>query len=1469
MVLIKKKGELTGMKRPKTSSKRMAWLSAASLFLLAIVFALGVITNANAATGSFDRDKYLPSLSDTNDYDRAFISVTDSSYTTATTDTITVTIKAGSNEIDFELQETGATTTVFTTTGYIQPSQTGVGTTTGYVEDYSGNQLYSGLGTGVIGLSLKSFAVQSGGNASSSTDGVLNVASGDTLQLIYGGSTLDTAAVGFSGANDSSITFTKGAAWGNSASGSASSENTNIIVTINDPDKNLNPKMKDVIGLQDGFTSGLTGTGSSRVQIEALDQTSASGSTLQVGGVDVVARNIVLVETGQNTGIFTAQGKVYGSATAAGQGNLTVGSTDGYSGSVITLGSSTSSPYVQFKIIETNASSGRLGLFYPGTVSSSASAGTATLGFTTGSDFTGFGTSTWSTTKVVCIGANTSAFGEPQTSGNLGTGVGGLVKLIEGSNYCLVQIGTFTATNTGGSSVGDTYETGNAGSVTFSIGSFVLAGPRSGDTIKVSYLDNLTGSGAIGTITSKTNFGQTGETGTISVDKTTVDINDFLTVTVVDGNLNSSSSSRESVASGTWKGTTTNSRGDRLTVKAYSSSSEGVSNRLSLSHPDGSGVGTQTIRISNSDNSLVWVVPTSLTGTFQSPTSFGSTTVSLGTQSTATIPLVKGSTGDAKSFLGGASTSSFVATLDAVDDTVEISPDGTHWIAVPIVETGVNSSTFVGTIGFDCTAARLTTDTTKTAAQTFSDFTGTSTITFFDSPTLTSSIGTGSVVRISDGSFSEIREVTGVTNTVLTVTKMSNSSFFTPWKTWIQVVGNDMSTDRVAAESGSNIFHIGGFYGATYRVRFNEALHESGAYFGGDTLAITTSNVGFQTYTGNLSVSPTGTVGLNSEIVITLVDDDLNISTATAQSTYNDTASIVNVNEVGVGNPAGTSTGNSSFVDGGIAKQIFASRIASITSTDFTNTSNTVSIKLVETDVNTGTFKGTLKLTGNSGSSTSNTATPPELKVSNGDTVTIFYNDSPNATAENNLAAYTTVSVVGSGGSGSLSLSKSEAFLSGDSVVVTLVDNDLNTTSSQDTASVKAKSSSDDSGTNGISLTLTETATNSGSFKGTFTTGASSSGTTVRAVANGNITVTYSDASPAADITAQVSTKNFGAALAITSDPLALGGNAEVSLYDPESNSAIGSANLVNVNITSTTDSSGTTLRLTETGVDTGSFLGTIAVSADSTLSNTRIKAAVGDTITASFTDNPDASGGISTVTDTASVSDAVPTPSESPTPSGSPTPVQTPTVPPIGQGSIAVSVADAISASPIAGATVVLSPGDVIGTTDATGTYTYTGLSAGEYVVVAIADGYSPSAPQPATIPAEGGDVTVSIALQPISTTPVASPTPTTSPTATPACTEADGMQVDQKILKLKRKASGDVTVTVTCEDGGFEGANVKVTVNAAGKKRVAVTPSSNVTDVNGQATFTIKAKNKTGNARITFKSGSLKKSITVKVRK
>lgn len=107
------------------------------------------------------------------------------------------------------------------------------------------------------------------------------------------------------------------------------------------------------------------------------------------------------------------------------------------------------------------------------------------------------------------------------------------------------------------------------------------------------------------------------------------------------------------------------------------------------------------------------------------------------------------------------------------------------------------------------------------------------------------------------------------------------------------------------------------------------------------------------------------------------------------------------------------------------------------------------------------------------------------------------------------------------GNTGSLELSKSQAYLNGDSIVVTVTDADLNTSSGgKDSTTVNVKSSADSTS---VALTLTETASNTSTFSGTFSTAKSTDSTTspvkIKAVADGYVTVKYSDSNPGSDIT--------------------------------------------------------------------------------------------------------------------------------------------------------------------------------------------------------------------------------------------------------------------------------------------------------------------------------------------------------------
>ena len=1481
------------MKRPKTSSKKISWFSIASVFLLAVALAVGVSTNVQAASGSFDRETYFPDLG-SSDQDRLWLSVNDSTGNTSDgRDTIEVTIKNATKVVSasFTLQETGGTTTVFTSTGSAQPVAYPVGSTSGYVEGFnSGSHNYPALGASVVGLNLKELSSNGAGDAtlgSPAGDGELSVASGDTLQLLYSGATLDTAIVK---TNSGSFSFSPSSV---SAVTTNSLSAHNLIISLTDQDENLNPVAKDVIGFADNSALltgvGVPGTGSSRIEIEAIDQT--NGTRLSVGGTEVIARNIMLVETGNNTGVFTASGKVFGSTTVSVNGNITVGSssTPVYTGGNITLGNTTTGPGVTFKILEVTGS-GRLALIEIGT--STTGAGEQALVYVSPSADV---SSTWSTgtqsaslSNVAAYGTNNVRFGI--TDSTRGSSTSGLIKLMEGSDYCLVAISQFIGSATTSTvGLGGEYEVGNGGSVTVSLETFQLTGPRAGDTLKVSYLDELRSTGTSGTATGTLAYGVAGETGTLARDTDAPDINDLVTITVVDANLNTSSSSAESVAEGAslFGGTITNRRGDHLTVSGYTISTK----TISLQHPDGFLIGTQTIRISNTSNSLVWMVPTSA-GIFGAPTTAGSINIALGTESVSAIPLVKGDSAAADSALTSATTSSFVATLDGLDNTVEISPDGTHWISVPIVETGANSSTFVGTIGFDYTALRLTTNTATSVTALIDDDTGTTTITFANPVAaagfanggrVSAAIGTGSVVRIFDGTTQEFTEVCSAGDTTLSVKKLANSTAYDPDKTYVQVVGNDMMPQRVETIDDTVISRIGGYCGATYRIRYNDQVGDSNAYLGGDTLAITTSNMGFTTYTqSSFATDITGTSGPNTFIVVTLVDQDLNTATGSKQSTFEPSstnsgnAEIILQNENGVGYPSGSSTGNVSrgFVNGATGKILYASTLTNIlsSSVDQAGGGNTIDFQLVETANNSGTFKGSFQLSSSIATTNATSTSGGVLKVVNGDTITVFYNDSPSAIACDNSSVYLStdpITIVTA--LGNLSLSKNTAYLSGDTIVATVVDEDRDTTAGQDTLTTALKvvgANYDASGTSGdLTMDLVEDGVSSGTFLATFTTGTVTTGGgagvnsgTIETGQGLTANVIYTDTSPSSSsATRQLTFSAFDATMTFGADSYGLGAYALVTLADAERNTLISTAeSLLSDVFIQTSSINSTKVRMVESGVDTGTFVGTIqVVSSGETTEFSKITAVEGDTLTVTYIDTLNTTGSNRSVTDTASVTEAIPTPSPTATVTPTATVVASPTAIPTPSGGVITgSVVDALTTLPIVGATVSTDTGGYSETTDATGFYQIVNVAAGGYLVTASATGYDSSS-QPVTV-GEGAVVAANFALAP---TPPTTPTPIVTPTPTPCVVES--ITVSPTSLKLKKKKSKTVTVTVGCPDE-----TVTATTTKAGRKVITITPASRTTDASGVAKFKIKAKTKAGNAKVTFKAGGKTKTTTVRVR-
>jgi hypothetical protein len=96
----------------------------------------------------------------------------------------------------------------------------------------------------------------------------------------------------------------------------------------------------------------------------------------------------------------------------------------------------------------------------------------------------------------------------------------------------------------------------------------------------------------------------------------------------------------------------------------------------------------------------------------------------------------------------------------------------------------------------------------------------------------------------------------------------------------------------------------------------------------------------------------------------------------------------------------------------------------------------------------------------------------------------------------------------------------------------------------------------------------------------------------------------------------------------------------------------------------------------------------------------------------------------------------------------------------------------------------------------------------------------------------------------------------------------EAKSIKISPNKLEITRNQSKVATVTVEGNGGCVsEGVEVMATINKSGKKRISILPESAVTDDEGKSTFTITALNKTGEAKVKFKAGELKKTLTVSV--
>lgn len=257
-----------------------------------------------------------------------------------------------------------------------------------------------------------------------------------------------------------------------------------------------------------------------------------------------------------------------------------------------------------------------------------------------------------------------------------------------------------------------------------------------------------------------------------------------------------------------------------------------------------------------------------------------------------------------------------------------------------------------------------------------------------------------------------------------------------------------------------------------------------------------------------------------------------------------------------------------------------------------------------------------------------------------------------------------------------LNLSKNTAYLSGDTIVVTVVDDDRNKdTNNIDilTTSLKVTGANYSVGTV-LYLDLKETGVYTGMFLATIRTGTVTQGGadqnntthpdnngTIKAVQGGIANVIYIYKTPFKNsVTKQVTFSSYDATIAFSADSYELGQYAVITMADAEQNNNNETAQtLLDSVFVKTSPSNVAKVRMVENGADTGTFVGSILVASSGVTTDLQnIVAASGDMLTTTYTDEVNTTGSTRLVTDTASVVAAAPTP----TPEGTPTATECPT---------------------------------------------------------------------------------------------------------------------------------------------------------------------------------------------------------------
>ncbi|AUC75560.1 carboxypeptidase regulatory-like domain-containing protein [Olleya sp. Bg11-27] len=340
------------------------------------------------------------------------------------------------------------------------------------------------------------------------------------------------------------------------------------------------------------------------------------------------------------------------------------------------------------------------------------------------------------------------------------------------------------------------------------------------------------------------------------------------------------------------------------------------------------------------------------------------------------------------------------------------------------------------------------------------------------------------------------------------------------------------------------------------------------------------------TVTGTVDITDTSVPGDTLDVVVT--DNDLNIDSAVIE-----TIDVVVVNDV---------TGESEIVT------------------------------LTETGVDTGVFTGTVDTVFGTTGGTDNDGT---INTQTGDTVTVTYDDVLDADG-NDPVAVTDTDIVGAGATGTVDIT--DTSVPGDTLDVVVTDNDLNTDSAV-IETIDVVVVNDVTGESEI-VTLTETGVDTGVFTGTVdtvfgTTGGTDNDGTINTQTGDTVTVTYDDVLDADgnDPVAVTDTDIVGAGATGTvdiTDTSVPGDTLDVVVTDNDLNTDSAVIETIDVVVVNDVTGESEIVTLTETGVDTGVFTGTVDTvfgTTGGTDNDGTINTQTGDTVTVTYDDVLDADG--------------------------------------------------------------------------------------------------------------------------------------------------------------------------------------------------------------------------------------------------